>query len=353
MTRALDDVAHPVLYCDKSEQAQKVLKCLMSRGQLPKAPIVDDVKHVSLKHANIVVGGFPCQGFSRLGVRQGFKDARSRTFYDLLRVVDDCRPALVFMENVKPFIEMGLTTVIDQFSRRRGYNLHWCCLPAYSVGAPHKRLRWFCLASRVRLNMTLNFKKHKPFKWRRTLPKLEHSPKPDNKARLVLLGNSLVPDCARLAFIYLFSGGRTLSLNPGKVHFSLPTGGTPSHRRPSPAGCVIEGKWSVLPDVTNRFAVPDLDIKLVPRSLGIAERVKGSRTADLVTRTIALKLWPTPRSAVGGSYSLSVRSRGDLPTAARFYKHTPERLRTAHMTAEWVEWVMGYPTGWTALCAPK
>ncbi len=50
---------------------------------------------------DVLVGGFPCQTFSILGLRQGFDDPRGRLFFDVMRIAEKHRPKVLFLENVK------------------------------------------------------------------------------------------------------------------------------------------------------------------------------------------------------------------------------------------------------------
>jgi DNA (cytosine-5)-methyltransferase 1 len=49
----------------------------------------------------IITGGFPCQPFSVAGYRKGFEDSRGNVFWEILRLVDELEPEIVFLENVK------------------------------------------------------------------------------------------------------------------------------------------------------------------------------------------------------------------------------------------------------------
>ncbi len=50
---------------------------------------------------DIVVAGFPCQAFSIAGYRKGFQDERGVLFTQVHRIVKECNPKAVFLENVK------------------------------------------------------------------------------------------------------------------------------------------------------------------------------------------------------------------------------------------------------------
>lgn len=87
-------------------------------------------------------GSPPCQPFSVAGKQLGQLDERhlAPTF---MRLVDQCRPAILFGEQVAAAI--GKHWLDDLFTEleRQGYACGAAVLPAASVGAPHKRDRLF------------------------------------------------------------------------------------------------------------------------------------------------------------------------------------------------------------------
>lgn len=52
------------------------------------------------KH-DVLAAGFPCQPFSKSGFQKGMDEARGTLFWNILRVLDVCRPAMVILENVR------------------------------------------------------------------------------------------------------------------------------------------------------------------------------------------------------------------------------------------------------------
>ncbi len=87
-------------------------------------------------------GSPPCQPFSVAGKQLGQLDERhlAPTF---MRLVDECKPAILFGEQVAAAI--GKHWLDDLFTEleRQGYACGSAVLPACSVGAPHKRDRLF------------------------------------------------------------------------------------------------------------------------------------------------------------------------------------------------------------------
>ena len=54
---------------------------------------------------DVIFGGPPCQGFSRLGKRDA-NDPRNMLFHEYLRIIRDIRPKYVVMENVTGILDM-------------------------------------------------------------------------------------------------------------------------------------------------------------------------------------------------------------------------------------------------------
>jgi len=145
---ALAEWVRPVAYCEIDAYATGVLLSRMCSGELPRAPIWDDVKTLHgrmLPSVDIICGGFPCQDISVAGLGKGLEGERSGLFFEILRLVDETRPKFIFLENVSAIITRGLSTVTAEITKR-GYDCRWITLSAQEVGALHKRERWWMLA---------------------------------------------------------------------------------------------------------------------------------------------------------------------------------------------------------------
>lgn len=101
---------------------------------------------------DILAAGFPCQPFSYAGEKKGFEDTtRGTLFFDICRILEYHKPAMVFLENVKGLVSHKngetLATVIDNL-KKLGYHPHWQVLSSLDYGLPQKRERWYCVAFR-------------------------------------------------------------------------------------------------------------------------------------------------------------------------------------------------------------
>ena len=100
---------------------------------------------------DLLTGGFPCQAFSNIGKRRGFTDPKGAVFFDLLRIIQEKRPRICLLENVKGLLshDEGRTfRFIIHALAELGYGLEWqVCNSAFS-GVPQDRERVFILGYR-------------------------------------------------------------------------------------------------------------------------------------------------------------------------------------------------------------
>lgn len=145
---ALSPWVRTVAYCESDRYAQGVLLSRMRSGDIDRAPIWDDVRTLRAKHLpriDIITGGFPCQDISVAGAGKGLEGERSGLFFEIARLTSELRPRFVFLENVPAITVRGLDRVCLEFTKM-GYDCRWTTITAASVGACHRRERWFMLA---------------------------------------------------------------------------------------------------------------------------------------------------------------------------------------------------------------
>lgn len=94
---------------------------------------------------DIITAGYPCQPFSHAGLRKGSSDARHLWPY-IAEAVRVLRPRWVVLENVAGHLTLGFGDVLGDLAEA-GFDAEWCVLRASDVGAPHRRERVFVVAS--------------------------------------------------------------------------------------------------------------------------------------------------------------------------------------------------------------
>lgn len=119
----------------------------------PGVPCYADIRDVSAARLradgvpapNLICGGFPCQDISPAGRGAGLDGGRSVLWLDMLRLVRDCRPDWVLVENVPALRVRGADRVLAGLEAA-GYACWPVVVGAAHAGAPHRRARCFILA---------------------------------------------------------------------------------------------------------------------------------------------------------------------------------------------------------------
>jgi DNA (cytosine-5)-methyltransferase 1 len=111
---------------------------------------IRDVPAQSIPDFDILTAGFPCQSFSIGGKQKGFDDNRGVLFFEVARIIDTCRPPIIFLENVENLIEHdgGKTfLVIYNVLAQYGYSVRYKVMPSYEYGnVPQPRKRIYIMA---------------------------------------------------------------------------------------------------------------------------------------------------------------------------------------------------------------
>lgn len=143
--------ARVVAFVEREAYAQAILLARMEDETLEPAPIWSDKleRFDALPFAGLVdllTAGLPCQPYSSAGTRQGNEDERA-LWPELARIVSECRPALVFLENVPAWVTSGGFRPLGEELSRLGYKIaDPFFIAAEDIGATHIRERVFVLA---------------------------------------------------------------------------------------------------------------------------------------------------------------------------------------------------------------
>jgi hypothetical protein len=339
---ALRSVTKVAAYCEIDAACRSVLEANIRLGHLHAAPILGDVTKVSAAQVaalkpDLVTAGFPCQDISCASRNPlGLSGPRSRLFFEVIRLAR-AAPSVrhLLLENSACIRTRGLPQVLDALREAGFSSVAHGVFAASEVGALHARKRWFCLASKAPAGLPAlhgaggwaageSAGESAGGMWRRKEPVPRLTGKHRSaKVRCGVLGNAVVPQCVRWAYEQL----RTIMLqHPGEV--------TPRH--------------------------PPKHVDHPPKH--VDQKAAKKIVLDDGRGTVVHKDgWSTPVHSVWAQYrNLTNRSTRVLSNQVFYERGTkaargvPISERSLHydINPTWVEWLMGYPPGWTAAAAP-
>ncbi len=114
-----------------------------NHGEAPNGDITQ-IAAKDVPNHQLLLAGFPCQPFSHAGLKKGFDDTRGTLFFDISRILEEKKPDVVLLENVKGFAthDKGNTfAVVRRVLEDLNYSVHWKVLNAKDFGVPQNRER--------------------------------------------------------------------------------------------------------------------------------------------------------------------------------------------------------------------
>jgi len=133
------------------------------RANLGKHIVCKDiftVKADDVPDCDIVIGGFPCQGFSVANTKRNVEDERNRLYKQLIRIIAEKKPKFLLAENVKGIISLGkgevLKMILSDFTNL-GYMIQAKLLNSADFGVPQMRQRVFIIGVRNDMDFSFNY----------------------------------------------------------------------------------------------------------------------------------------------------------------------------------------------------
>ncbi len=82
--------------------------CLTYENNYKIKPLCCDIKLLTdIPNCDLLIGGFPCQGFSIANINRNEKDVRNNLYIEILRILNLKKPSYFILENVKGILSMG------------------------------------------------------------------------------------------------------------------------------------------------------------------------------------------------------------------------------------------------------
>lgn len=118
---------------------------------------ISEISSEEIPDCDIVIGGFPCQGFSVANTKRHEEDERNVLYKQLVRVINDKKPKFFLAENVKGILSLGHGSVFQMIMNdfgSLGYKVKKEVLNAADYGVPQKRERVIIVGVRNDLDFT-------------------------------------------------------------------------------------------------------------------------------------------------------------------------------------------------------
>lgn len=115
---------------------------------------------------DLVIGGFPCQGFSIANKKRSMEDHRNFLYLEMLRIIKDKQPKFFVAENVKGLLSMEKGKIIEMIKNdfaEIGYKVDYKLLNAANFGIPQARERVIIIGNRLGLENPFPEETHADF----------------------------------------------------------------------------------------------------------------------------------------------------------------------------------------------
>ena len=135
---------------------------LLARGILRDIREIADPRDVlrdlGLPRIDVIIGGPPCQGFSRIGkgrirsleLETHYEEVFNRLYHEFMRFVEVLQPLAFVMENVPDMARYRNGEILKRItSRFTNYTIDWRILDAVDYGVPQRRRRLFVQGNRL------------------------------------------------------------------------------------------------------------------------------------------------------------------------------------------------------------
>ncbi|WP_309091386.1 DNA cytosine methyltransferase [Domibacillus sp.] len=150
-------VFHTIYTNDIFKEAEESYKMNFSGSAVQQLKDIRKVKH--FPKADLILGGFPCPGFSEAGPRL-IDDERNFLYIHFIRCIMQAQPDVFVAENVKGMLTLGKGEVIRQISEdfaSAGYDVQYKLLNARDYGVPQLRERVFIVGTKKGLNFKYDY----------------------------------------------------------------------------------------------------------------------------------------------------------------------------------------------------
>jgi DNA (cytosine-5)-methyltransferase 1 len=125
--------------------------------------VVKDIEKINpseIPNCDMIIGGFPCQGFSIANKKRNANDRRNKLYLQFLRILKAKRPKYFLAENVKGLLSLEggkvFEAMLNNFGKA-GYNVKFKVLNAADYGVPQRRERVIIIGVRSDFDIEIDY----------------------------------------------------------------------------------------------------------------------------------------------------------------------------------------------------
>ena len=153
---------------------------------------ISKIKLDEIPDCDVVVGGFPCQGFSMANMLRTADDERNKLYKQFYRIIKNKKPDYFIAENVRGILSLdngnAIKKIVKDFSDA-GYRVKYKPFNTADFGVPQIRVRVIIAGTRKDLPEEMDFQfpepTHEKSKWVSIAKALKGIPEPeDPKSKL-------------------------------------------------------------------------------------------------------------------------------------------------------------------------
>ena len=122
---------------------------------------IEKINDDQIPDCEILVGGFPCQGFSQANLKRHAGDNRNKLYKYFLKTLQNKKPLFFVAENVRGILSLDNGKAVSKIKndfRRAGYELNVELINCADFGVPQSRWRVFFFGTSKKISKTCSLK---------------------------------------------------------------------------------------------------------------------------------------------------------------------------------------------------
>ncbi|CAM3051590.1 DNA cytosine methyltransferase [Paenibacillus sediminis] len=160
---------HDIIWANDND-ADAVQTYMTNIGEHIKLGDIREIDSETIPDSDIIIGGFPCQGFSIANLKRSKEDERNKLYLEFYRIIHDKQPKFFVAENVKGLLSLEKGKVVELIAddfRKAGYRVSYSLFNCADYGVPQIRKRVIFFGIREDIDINIMF------------PQPTHSEKPE------------------------------------------------------------------------------------------------------------------------------------------------------------------------------